>query len=109
LAQVASIAQIRREQLDMAPPEFSPAIFSIPFGFVAIWVISLLDFRKRPAIARAGYDEQRVRAETRIGAAGLRHIEGMARVCVPTFDDGYAVKYLSHSPISRNRQSPNRD
>jgi cation/acetate symporter len=37
---------------------------------VAIWVISLIDFGKRPAIDRAGYDEQRVRAETGIGAAG---------------------------------------
>jgi len=51
-------------------PYASPAIFSIPIGFLAIWIISLLDSGERAAIDRAGYDEQRVRAETGIGAAG---------------------------------------
>jgi cation/acetate symporter len=50
-------------------PFTSPAIVSVPAGFLAIWLISLLDHGPRAALDRAGYEAQRVRAETGIGAA----------------------------------------
>lgn len=55
--------------LGAAPfPYSSAAIFSVPAGFIAIWLISRLDRSPRAAIDRAGYAAQRVRAETGIGA-----------------------------------------
>lgn len=55
--------------LGAAPfPYSSAAIFSVPAGFIAIWLISRLDRGPRAAIDRAGYAAQRVRAETGIGA-----------------------------------------
>ena len=50
-------------------PYSSPALFSVPLGFAAIWLVSLLDNGPRARIDRAGFDEQRVRAETGIGAS----------------------------------------
>lgn len=49
-------------------PYSSAAIFSVPTGFLAIWLISHFDRSSRGAIDRAGYAAQRVRAETGIGA-----------------------------------------
>ncbi|MEA3388709.1 MAG: cation/acetate symporter ActP, partial [Pseudomonadota bacterium] len=49
-------------------PYSSAAIFSVPAGFIAIWLISLIDRSPRAAVDRAGYAAQRVRAETEIGA-----------------------------------------
>ncbi|HEX7876996.1 MAG TPA: cation acetate symporter [Sphingobium sp.] len=49
-------------------PYSSAAIFSVPAGFIAIWLISLLDRSPRAAIDKEGYPAQRVRAETGIGA-----------------------------------------
>jgi cation/acetate symporter len=49
-------------------PYSSAAIFSVPTGFIAIWLISLIDRSPRAAVDRAGYAAQRVRAETGIGA-----------------------------------------
>ncbi|MFD1106239.1 cation acetate symporter [Sphingobium olei] len=55
--------------LDAAPfPYSSAAIFSVPAGFIAIWLISLADRSPRAAVDKAGYAAQRVRAETGIGA-----------------------------------------
>ncbi|KFG90856.1 Solute:Na+ symporter [Sphingobium herbicidovorans NBRC 16415] len=55
--------------LGTAPfPYSSAAIFSVPAGFIAIWLISLFDRSRRAAIDKAGYPAQRVRAETGIGA-----------------------------------------
>ncbi len=51
-------------------PYSSPAIFSVPAGFIAIWLISLLDNGPRAAIDKAGYPAQRLRSETGIGASG---------------------------------------
>ncbi|MDR3323476.1 MAG: cation acetate symporter [Zoogloeaceae bacterium] len=50
-------------------PYASPAIFSMPIGFISIWLISLLDRSKQAESDRAGFDEQTVRSETGIGAA----------------------------------------
>lgn len=50
-------------------PYTSPAIFSVPAGFLAIWLISLLDNGPRAAIDRQGYEAQRIRSETGIGAS----------------------------------------
>ncbi|AUW58202.1 cation acetate symporter [Sphingobium sp. SCG-1] len=50
-------------------PYASPAIFSVPAGFLAIWLISLLDTGTRAAIDKAGYEAQRIRSETGVGAA----------------------------------------
>ncbi|MBC7985754.1 MAG: cation/acetate symporter ActP, partial [Sphingomonadaceae bacterium] len=49
-------------------PYSSAAIFSVPAGFLSIWLFSILDRSPRAAIDRAGYREQRVRSETGIGA-----------------------------------------
>ena len=48
-------------------PYSSPALFSVPAGFIAIWLFSKLDRSPRAAIDRAGYLAQRVRSETGIG------------------------------------------
>jgi cation/acetate symporter len=48
-------------------PYSSPALFSVPAGFLAIWLISVLDRSPRAAIDKAGYPEQRLRSETGIG------------------------------------------
>ena len=48
-------------------PYSSPALFSVPLGFAAIWLISVLDKSPRAAIDRAGYPAQRVRSETGLG------------------------------------------
>ena len=56
---------------DLGPAPFpysSAAILSVPTGFLAIWLISLLDRSSRARIDKAGYRAQRVRAETGIGA-----------------------------------------
>ena len=58
--------------LGFAEPVFpysSPALFSVPAGFLGIWLISLLDRSPRAAVDRAGYPAQRVRSETGIGVA----------------------------------------
>lgn len=51
-------------------PYSSPALFSVPAGFLAIWLISLVDRSPRAAIDRAAYPEQRLRSETGIGVHG---------------------------------------
>lgn len=48
-------------------PYSSPALFSVPAGFAAIWLISTLDRSPRAAIDKAGYAAQRLRSETGIG------------------------------------------
>ena len=48
-------------------PYSSPALFSVPAGLFAIWLISVLDKSPRAAIDKAGYAVQRVRSETGIG------------------------------------------
>jgi cation/acetate symporter len=50
-------------------PYSSPAIFSVPAGFIAIWLISLFDGSPRAALDKAGYAAQRLRSETGIGAS----------------------------------------
>jgi cation/acetate symporter len=49
-------------------PYTSAALFSMPVGFIGIWLFSLLDRSDRAAIDRAGFADQKVRAETGIGA-----------------------------------------
>ena len=51
-------------------PYTSPALFSMTAGFVSIWLFSILDRSDRARIDRAGYEAQRVRSETGIGASG---------------------------------------
>ena len=48
-------------------PYSSPALFSVPLAFLAIWLISRLDRSPRAAIDKAGYPDQRLRSETGIG------------------------------------------
>jgi cation/acetate symporter len=50
-------------------PYASPALFSMTVGFVGIWLFSVLDRSPRAAIDRAGYEAQKIRSETGIGAA----------------------------------------
>ena len=50
-------------------PYTSPALFSMTAAFLTIWIVSKLDNGPRARIDRAGYQAQRVRAETGIGAA----------------------------------------
>jgi len=49
-------------------PYSSPALFSVPAAFAAIWLFSVLDRSPRAAVDRAGYAEQRVRSEVGLGA-----------------------------------------
>ena len=49
-------------------PYSSPAIFSVPAAFLAIWLVSLFDRSPRAAVDRAGFADQEVRSETGIGA-----------------------------------------
>ncbi|RYE64631.1 MAG: cation acetate symporter [Oxalobacteraceae bacterium] len=49
-------------------PYSSPTIFSMPLAFLTIWLVSLFDRSGRAAVDRAGYDAQRFRSETGIGA-----------------------------------------
>ena len=51
-------------------PYTSPALFSMSAAFIGIWLFSILDKSPRAAIDRAGYEAQRVRSETGIGASG---------------------------------------
>ena len=48
----------------------SPAIFSVPIGFLGVWLFSMLDRSEQAAIERAKFSDQRMRAETGIGASG---------------------------------------
>jgi cation/acetate symporter len=50
-------------------PFTSPALFSMAVAFVGIWFFSVTDKSARAAVDRAGFDDQRVRAETGVGAA----------------------------------------
>ncbi|MDR2261113.1 MAG: cation acetate symporter [Azoarcus sp.] len=51
-------------------PYASPAIFSMPLAFAVIWLASILDNSARAKEERALFDDQKVRSETGIGAAG---------------------------------------
>ncbi|MDP3841152.1 MAG: cation acetate symporter [Oxalobacteraceae bacterium] len=51
-------------------PYTSPALFSMTAGFVGIWLFSILDTSDRARLDRAGYEAQRMRSETGIGAVG---------------------------------------
>jgi len=50
-------------------PYTSPALFSMTAGFVGIWLFSILDNSERARLDREGYEAQKVRSETGIGAA----------------------------------------
>jgi cation/acetate symporter len=52
-------------------PYTSPAIFSMPVGFLTIWLVSILDQSEQAKKDRAGYLAQSVRSETGIGAEGV--------------------------------------
>ena len=49
-------------------PYSSPAIFSVPIAFFTIWLFSIRDKSQRAIVDRAGFEEQRIRSETGIGA-----------------------------------------
>jgi cation/acetate symporter len=49
-------------------PYTSPALFSMIAGFVGIWLFSILDNSARARSDREGYEAQKVRSETGIGA-----------------------------------------
>lgn len=51
-------------------PYTSPAIISIPVGFITIWIVSLLDKSPQAELDRAGYLAQSIRSETGLGAEG---------------------------------------
>lgn len=51
-------------------PYSSPAIFSVPIGFLGIWLVSLLDRTPKAAAERARFRDQAIRSETGIGAFG---------------------------------------
>ena len=50
-------------------PYTSPALFSMTAGFVGVWLFSITDTSERARIDRAGYEAQKVRSETGIGAS----------------------------------------
>ncbi|WP_366511731.1 cation acetate symporter [Sphingomonas sp.] len=49
-------------------PYSSPALFSVPLGFVGIWLVSLLDRSATARAERAAFRAQQIRSETGIGA-----------------------------------------
>ena len=51
-------------------PYTSPALFSMAAAFVSIWVFSITDKSAQADLDKAGYEAQRVRSETGIGATG---------------------------------------
>jgi len=51
-------------------PYTSPALFSMTAAFVSIWLFSITDKSAQAALDREGYEAQRVRSETGIGAVG---------------------------------------
>jgi cation/acetate symporter len=51
-------------------PYTSPALFSMTAGFLGIWLFSIMDQGARAQLDRAGYEAQKVRSETGIGASG---------------------------------------
>ncbi len=51
-------------------PYANPALFSMALAFLGIWIGSMIDGSKRGQIDKAGFDDQYVRSETGIGAAG---------------------------------------
>jgi cation/acetate symporter len=51
-------------------PYTSPALFSMTAGFAGIWLFSVLDQGDRARLDRAGFEAQKVRSETGIGASG---------------------------------------
>jgi cation/acetate symporter len=51
-------------------PYTSPALFSMTVGFVGVWLFSVTDKSPRAAIDLAGFEAQKVRSETGIGAEG---------------------------------------
>jgi len=51
-------------------PYEQPAIFSMPAAFFVAWIVSVLDKSPRAAREIAAYDDQMVRAQTGLGAAG---------------------------------------
>jgi cation/acetate symporter len=48
----------------------NPALFSMAFAFIGIWLFSILDRSARAEVDRDGFDAQFVRSQTGIGAAG---------------------------------------
>ena len=50
-------------------PYTSPALFSMTAGFVGVWLFSVTDHSVRAKADRAGYEAQKIRSETGIGAA----------------------------------------
>ncbi|HOB95035.1 MAG TPA: cation acetate symporter, partial [Aquabacterium sp.] len=51
-------------------PYTSPALFSMAIGFIGIWIFSLLDRSAQATKERALFNDQQVRSETGLGAAG---------------------------------------
>ncbi len=51
-------------------PYTSPALFSMTAGFAGIWLFSIFDTSDRARLDREGYEAQKVRSETGIGASG---------------------------------------
>jgi cation/acetate symporter len=54
-------------------PYTSPALFSMAVAFIGIWLFSVTDRSARAAVDREGFDDQRVRSETGIGATQAHH------------------------------------
>ena len=48
----------------------SPALFSMTIGFVGVWLFSILDNSEQAQKERAAFEDQQVRSETGLGAAG---------------------------------------
>jgi cation/acetate symporter len=48
----------------------SPALFSMAIGFVGVWLFSILDNSEQARKEREAFEDQQVRSETGLGAAG---------------------------------------
>jgi len=55
-------------------PFSSPTLFSMTLAFLTIWIVSILDNSPQAAKDREGFDDQKVRSETGVGAfKGVSH------------------------------------
>ena len=61
-------------------PYTSPALFSMPLAFLAIWLVSIMDNSARAQIDRAGFHAQQVRSETGIGASQASPTDARSRI-----------------------------
>lgn len=70
LGPTVSVAVLGMERAPFAYD--NPSLFTVPLGFLAVWLFSVTDRSARAAADRAAFDEMSVRSQTGVGAEGAR-------------------------------------